>query len=741
MLHRRIAWFFWVVTVCAVPAGAADIALPGPPVGVMAEYIPVDAQLFLEVRDVASLSRTPAGAVLGDVLAWAMSQVQAGAPDTQPARGRGWRQLFVNALGLQNDRIADYLLSGRLAIAADSWSELGSAVLVAEPANPAGVEALLQARMGAGPQGRRVRRYRLGTEVAVATDGKVVVVGRPKSEADLCARTVKLLESDRGLCLSDLAEFRERVAEVPRASQIVCYVGTNLRRANEGDSGISERLLLGPPLRCAVLAIQVAQKGLVVETAGRRAVPLETLPTPHDPPIDVLLFLPSSAVAAWTYPINYVNELRSLQASNPQGVIPFYLNLLQWRMKPDALQHGLLRHLVGDTVFMIGQVTVRPRSGLNDAQTLLMPTIALSVAADDPDAVEATLEELAGNVLRLVNLQSAPESGVTVHKEALTDADESTLLRCIPLAALFPPGALRELMGSLELSWAVADRRLVVGTHRETVRQIVLANRGEAPLMPADAIQAAVGRERLPGRLPDTMFVAQPGAASEIMESCLQYIARNHPEMQQPQWWRQLRRQYGASQVQLGIRPMVGAAAGMVEVADTLPNWPAYGRLQKGDRITAVDGRKLDAERTLQSLRDALVRRPRDEKVRLSVIRQGRAIEIEVPMPMSSSPADHVHPLALLKEISDLSRMFAFASYVTWQPSRELVQTRLELRLATAVPEAVGESSSGMAGEPRLSAFGKGTADSRRETPALQLLPQAKPASAAPVGGRITSEK
>ena len=747
MLHRCTAWVLGAVIACAVPAGVAGIVPPHPSVGALAEYIPVDAQLFLEVRDVANLSRTPAGAALGDVLAWVMNQVRAGAPSTQPSAGRGWRQLFASALGLQNDRVADLLLSGRLAIAADGLSELGAAVLVAEPANPAGVEALLKAQLVAGAQGRRVRQYRLGPEVAVATDGKVVVVGRQKSKTDLYARTAKLLESDRGLCLADLAEFRERVAEVPAASQIVCYMGTNLRRVKEEDSGNSGRFLLGPSLRCAALAIQATHQGLVVETAGQRVAPLAAQPVPHDPPVDVLLFLPSSVVAAWTYPVDYPGELKRLRASHSQGVIPFYLNLLQWRMKPDGLDNGLLRHLVGDTVFTIGQVTVRPRSGLNDAETLLMPTFALCVGVDAPDVVEATLEELAANVLRLVNLQSAPESRVTVHTETLTEADESTLLWCIPLATLFPPGALRELMGSLELSWAVADRRLVIGTHRETVRQIVLGQRGATPLMPADAIQAAMRRERLPDRLPDTMFVAQPAAASEIMESWLRYIAKNHPEMQQPQWWRQLRRQYGESQVQLGIRPAVGAAPGVVEVADTMPNWPAHGRLLKGDRITAVDGRKLDPKRAMQSLRDAVVTRPRDEKVRLSVIRQGREMAIEVSMPVSSSPADHVQPLVLLKEISDLSRMFAFASYVTWQPSRELVQTRLELRLTSAVTAAsVGQPSNGMADEPRLSAFGKSTADSRREPPGLLIgaesVPQTRHPAATPAGaGQSTSEE
>ncbi len=59
---------------------------------------------------------------------------------------------------------------------------------------------------------------------------------------------------------------------------------------------------------------------------------------------------------------------------------------------------------------------------------------------------------------------------------------------------------------------------------------------------------------------------------------------------------------------------------------------------------------------------------------------------LRLTMPASKSPADQVHPLALLEQVSRLSKRFAFASYVTWQPSRELVQTRLELRLASAGP-------------------------------------------------------
>ena len=59
--------------------------------------------------------------------------------------------------------------------------------------------------------------------------------------------------------------------------------------------------------------------------------------------------------------------------------------------------------------------------------------------------------------------------------------------------------------------------------------------------------------------------------------------------------------------------------------------------------------------------------------------------EVEIPMPTSSSPADNVHPLNLLERVAGLSRRFAAASYVTWQSSRGLIQTRLQLRLAESV--------------------------------------------------------
>src|SRR5512147_1303424 len=123
MRHRITWWVLGAVAACAACAVAEGAANTPARAGSLAQYVPVDARLFLEVRDVAGLGRAPAGEALGDVLAWLMTQVKAG-DQAQPPADRGWKQLFAGALGLQDARIVELLLSGRMAIAADGWDDL-----------------------------------------------------------------------------------------------------------------------------------------------------------------------------------------------------------------------------------------------------------------------------------------------------------------------------------------------------------------------------------------------------------------------------------------------------------------------------------------------------------------------------------------------------------------------------------------------------------------------------------------
>jgi hypothetical protein len=179
------------------------------------------------------------------------------------------------------------------------------------------------------------------------------------------------------------------------------------------------------------------------------------------------------------------------------------------------------------------------------------------------------------------------------------------------------------------------------------------------------------------------VMVAQPEVAGEMIESWLSYIERHHPEMLEPAWWQRLRQRYRARNAQLGIRPAAGANPDAIEVAETLPGWPAHDRLRAGDQIIAVDGVALEKGRTLQSLRERIAFRQREDRIILDVLRAGERFRIVVPMPTSPVTAP-VQPLALLREIAELARTFQVASYVTWQPARGLIQTRLDLRLPQA---------------------------------------------------------
>lgn len=681
MSQQLIVWGLSGLLSCVSIGLAADATDTPPAISVLAEYIPVDARLFLEVHDTKELSDLPAGAALENVLAWLIAQVSSSGEGPPPGE-LDWRKLFAGTVGLSDEQTTDLLLSGRLAIAADGWSELATAVLVARPQNPAALESQLGPRLIPGPSKQRVRRYRLGQDYELGCDGRIVIVGRKDQDTDsLYTRTLRLSQSDHGVSLADLAAFRERMAEVPAGSQVVIYIGTNRRRSAGPLRSSGWQHVTGPPLQTAAIGVLLSDEGVAVETTGRLAAPPQTY-TAHDPPIDALLFLPPSTVAAWTYPIDYAAEFKRLKAVYPQGIVRFFIELLQTGMRAGALEHDLLEHLVGDSVLIVGQVPVRPKPLDPEHESLQVPSLALIVETDDPDLVEATLQQMAINLLRLVNLQYAPEDYVRIEQEPIDEKSDGTI-RSITLERMFAGGTARELLGSFEISWTVVDRWLILATHGQTIRQIVLARRGEVPLMSADAVKQAMRRVRHPRRLPDMVLVAQPGVAGGMIDSWLRYITRYHPEMLKRQWWQRLRRQYLASQVQLGILPASVAANGAVQVAQTLPNWPAHGRLQAGDRIIAVDSKPLDPNRTLLSLRNRLAMRDHDDRVLLKVVRDGEERDIEIPMPDVYSPAYYVQPFDLLKHISKLSHRFAFASYATWQPSRDLVQTRLELRLAT----------------------------------------------------------
>lgn len=706
-----LAW--WAIVAGCGLAGSSAISAErrGPPT-FLARYVPADARVFLEINDTRFMSSTPAGSAISEIAAWLMQQVKD--PGDSIADGStGLPAMFSQAIGLKDNRVADLILTGRLAIAADSGSELSSAVLLALPNDVSALEAHLRMEQKVAETLPALRQYQLGPHHALATDGRLVIVGRKGGEgakaADLYNRTLELVQSDRGICMFDLAEFQERMAEVPANSSITFYHNSNRRRPRQV-AVAGPWPFMSSSLRSVAVGGIIREQDVIIETSGRLESPASVL-SAQEPPVDALLFLPSSTLVAWTCPIRYSAEYRQLKAAYSRDLARFYIELIEWGMAGGRLERDLLNHLVGDSVLIVGQTTVSPKGRTAAEQCVQIPTFALAIETDNPASVDGVMLQIASNLLRVVNLQLPSGAQAKIEEDSLNGSEptstvagngddlqtilpvvSSVSVRSVPLATLLPAGAVRELLGSLELSWTVADGWLIVATHRNTVRQIMEARRGHSSLMPADPLQQAVGRIQPPRRFPDTVLVAQPGAVAGVIDSWLNYLGNHHPEMLQAQWWNRLRSQYVSSRIQLGVVPGK-VTNGEVEVARTYPDWPAHGQLLVGDHIIAVDGQLLDPQKALQSLRDQLAKRSHEDRVTVTVLRAGQKVDVPISMLSSSSPAANVHPLSLLKQIARLSRIFIFASYTTWQPSRDMIQTRLELRIAPVTTRSAGKKS------------------------------------------------
>lgn len=711
----------------SVPLASAADKPRGP--AVLAGSVPPDARLFLELADVHTFLKSRAGREFADLLAGLMPH-----PDTRPATqpASGWQRVLGEKLGLRNPKAARLLFTGRLALAADGWNQIGDAILLAEPPDPAALETELQAHRIPETANAKVRRYRLEGDHELSCDGRTVVVGRRTNAAGLFLRTFALWTNDRRVTLANVVDFRERITALPTDSQIVFYSGQGTAvPATRPGANVS---FFWPEVRSLAVGVVMNGHAVTVETSAKLAA--ESPPKDADPPIHALLHVPASTLVAWTRPIRYAEEFRRIDASYPDGAIRFYLDVLQTGLPPGTLESRLLNHLVGDSILMVGLHAWKASPGGSPEPSLLLPVAALAVETDDPDAVSGVLAHIEQNLLRLLNLQPPKSGPLTISETPL--APSGPAIRSLPLGQFFSIYTECEFLSSLEISWTVADRWLVIATHPEMVRQIVEVRRGAGQPVPVDGFHQALARVKTTRGIPQMALIARPGAAAKMIDSWEVFIKAHHPEMLKPDWWQRLRRRQLANGVQLGIVPRPTTQPGVL-VGRTLPGWPAYERLRPDDQILAVDGREVDARRPLASLRELMANRQKADAVTLRIRRSGQEITVQVPMLTGLVDPPPIQPFELLANLADLLRVFSSASYIAWQPAKDLVSARLELELSgpaskPAVPHlaimTTGPTTAPATAPAPTTAPARATAPATAPAPAPASAPANPPAPA-----------
>ncbi|NLX14702.1 MAG: PDZ domain-containing protein [Phycisphaerales bacterium] len=676
-----------VCLVLIVLAWHPCITVANPAVG-LATQVPADIRVFVEVRDLKLFVATPAGILMQKILdhlaappAFVFPSVLANTLSDQNLPP-SWRERFARGIGLDSSdtQVIDLMIDGRIALVADSWSGLGDAVLLARPDDlPALLNILSISENKPLSEDFSVQRYSLSDDYELACDGRYVLVGNRTKPAGLYARILRFWRGGRVDSLADEYDFRMRTGALPKHGRILIYSRTSPTARSSGDAkgagpirwwrnieAHADSLALGASLTPQSLLISIGRK---LGAAAPRW-------SPAAPPISIMDRLPASAVLAWTVPINYLEQYRLLLSAEADPAARFYMDVLRSGLGEQELERGLLRHLIGDSIVVIGESrTIEPTP---TRPALWVPALALMVRTDDVESTKTIVEQMGGNVLRLLNLQAGEGRSLSIHRERMNERDD--WLSVLPIDRLFASESLHTFIRPQELCWTVTDDLLIVGTNRELMHHLVNARR--LPDYPGSclSLRKAIQDIRNHGGTVETVLIARPRALATMIETWLAFLQQWHPDINTNRWWRQLRQKKDPADIKLGIMfSRSRTFEGILEVAQTIPRWPAHGRLRIGDQILSVDGQPLDPAQKPESLIELLTQRKQPDRVRLGILRQGVEIEIELPMPTTTGEREAFLPVELFRPLADLLRLFPSAHYLSWRTSPDIIHTQLEL--------------------------------------------------------------
>ncbi len=669
-----VAWgFSWRAAVAA-------------PTTTLAAQVPGDVRLFVEFSDLKFFVVTPTGNLISkllDQLATPMMPTSTSAPADTSLRGSppSWRDRFARGLGLssENTGIVDLLLAGRLALVADGWSGLGDAVLLAEPDELAGLLGLLPNPESQPSEDASVYRYRLSEDYELACDGRHVLVGNRTKRTGLYPRILRFWRGGRVDSLADQYDFRMRTGVLSKYSRVLMYFRTSQTGRPTGESkGAAPRnwwQSLEANIDSLALGVSLTPQSVLITTSRKLGAAAPRW-SPAAPPVAAMDRLPASTILAWTVPINYLEHYQTLQGPEADPDIRFYVDVLRSGLGEQELERGLLRHLVGDSIVVVGEGRTEEPTQTHPA--LWVPTVALMVRTDEPATTKTLLERMAGNLLRLLNLQSGENQPLRIHRERINEQDD--WLSSIPVDRLFTSGSLYNFIRPREICWVVVNGFVIVGTDRGLVHQLVASRRLPHLYAPCLSLREVIQDIHNLGGEVETILIARPRAVASMIDTWLDFVQRWYPDMHTSRWWRQLRQKKGPSDIKLGILfSRARTYEGVLEVAQTIPRWPAYGRLRAGDQILSVDGQPLDPVQKPESLIDLVTRRKQPDRVRLGVLRDGAEIEVELLMPATSGDREAFVPADLFRPLADLLRLFPSAYYLSWRTSPEIVHTQLEL--------------------------------------------------------------
>jgi hypothetical protein len=669
------------------------------PADSLAHFAPRETSVFAEVLDMRGLEREWSESDWGS----ALTSIVMGRTD-EPGSGDEALKPLAAALGIDNPvAVRGEVFGRRAALALPSWANLDEGVLLAVPENIAPLEAVLEKR-GRKPETiGKARQYKLDKlDHWLATDGRVVLLGQRREGRSLYDHAVALLAGEATDSLATDPAFQTEVAPLntgaqrammyfsstpapatqPTATQPTASApattqpaGTTTAPSTQGIQDPIARMTkrwlptTWPRLVKGAVGASVEDRLIRLDIHGQ----LNQAAPPHlqDANVAVLETLPATTLAAWAQAVDYPAYYRAFIRGSPT-LLTLYLTYIDSRLKAagSSLGAGLLERLGQDTIVLFGVI---PEAEQTAPVGYELPALGVIVPVDDRASVASAMDVVGGSIAALL-----PLAGVRPKDQpnatALTKADyNGTTICAVPVGELFKRQTTCPYLHTLRLSWAVTDHDLILSTHDDHIRQIVRARAGQAPQL-GPRLASAGKLNHLPPSA-DGVLLAQPAAIAAMFESWIAYAEARNPEVLKPEWW-QARQEERLAQANLGFA-LGKSEPGQITVRNTLPGWPAHGRLEPGDRIVAVDGQPLAQGDAKASLRMAIVNRRDAGRITLSVIRKGTTMDVEIPIPDVPQAFD---PIGAIRQINELLKPFAAASYTVWAAPPDRFNARVMLR-------------------------------------------------------------
>ncbi|MBU0639458.1 MAG: hypothetical protein KKB50_11385 [Planctomycetes bacterium] len=593
----------------------------------VARYVPREAGLFVEARGADDLLVS-----LTEPDIWITLAELAGQP-ARPEDAREWRSRIRDTIGMEPVEAIRLLFSQRVAFVGEGPGRAQDAVVLCRPRAELPIADLLQHwRAQPLPDMPGGEVYRLRHNVGLAVRDGLLIFGDVAARAGMFHQTVAAAgpASDQETLAKD-PTFQELLARVPADPDGILFARLNpnwprfiptSQPASQPTSSLpstaSPPVPEPPgPLRGAsnVLLALHRDRALLhfsVVGDGHVGVPAKAMELTR-----YVSKLPAHTLLAWSGWVDFPALVQAIETLPERNVLRMAV-MLQGR---DGAAQRMLTGMDGPICVAFGCVS----PGGRPATAPPVPAGGLLLAARQPAAVEREFAKLVDYSQSIYNLLSL-KRGMPGLEPIRSTTVAGTAVRVLDLSPLIA-GRDHGAVGEVHLCWAVDGDLLIIASHIDWLREIMLARRGATPgLAPVlDLVR------RAPTRDTEAIFVAQVGPIADLGRQWLTYFEHTAAHVLEEQYWRE--HQPGGQRTRLGITVTPNIEQRHLRVVTVDERMPAAGFLKVGDEIIGCNGRRFATTQPISEIVESIERSNHPRWVDVEISRGEDTLPRRIPMP------------------------------------------------------------------------------------------------------------